>query len=205
MFSMIVAGNASDVMWGDGNWIFLDIGFSGAANARGKTCGLLVGEGEPQLVSFSAAAQTIIKTIAASQSTLNLVIEAPLSVSFRNGNPTARSIEKAKGETHRVWYVGAGCAVMVASIYLIRQIVDAKPPVTIRLFEGFISYKDRSAKSDHKRDTLLLREVIKRNDKHSDCIVPADKLKLHHDDMLSNAFHVIGLDCGVPAVIKRSA
>jgi hypothetical protein len=205
MFSMIVAGKASQVMWGDGNWIFLDIGFSGAANARGKTCGLLVGEGEPQLVTFFTAAQAIIKTLATSHSTVNLVVEAPLSVSFRNGNPTGRSIEKAKGETHRLWYVGAGCAVMVASMYLIRQIADARPPVTIRLFEGFISYKNRSTKSDHKRDTLLLREVVKSSDKYSDCIIPVDKLNLHHDDMLSSAFHVIGLDCGVPAVIKRSA
>lgn len=191
-------------MWGDGNWIFLDIGFSGAANARGKTCGMLIGGDEPQLVSFAAAAQTIVKTIAASRSTINLVIEAPLSVCFRNGNPTGRSIEKEKGKS-RVWYVGAGCAVMVASMYLIRQIADAKPPVTIRLFEGFISYKDRSAKSDHKRDTLLLREVVKHNDRHSDCIIQADKLKLQHHDVLSSAFQVIGIDCDVPTVIKRSA
>jgi hypothetical protein len=90
-------------------------------------------------------------------------------------------------------------------MYLIRQIADTKPPVTIRLFEGFISYKDRSTKSDHKRDTILLREVVKSHDKHSGCIIGAEKLKLCHDDMLTSAFRVIGLDCGVPAVIKRSA
>ena len=201
---MIVSGNVSEVTWGDGNWIFLDIGFSGAANARGKTCGLLVGDGEPELANFSASVQKIITTIRASRSTINLVIEAPLSVCFRDGNPTGRSIEKVKGEAQRLWYFGAGCAVMVASMYLIRQIVDAKPRVTIRLFEGFVSYKKRSKKSDHKRDTKLLREVVINPEKYSDCIIGKDKLTLH-DDMLSSAFRVIGLDVGAPAVIKRSA
>jgi hypothetical protein len=205
MCSMIVAGNASEIRWAEGNWIFLDIGFSGAANGRGKTCGLLVGEGEPQLVAFSAATETIVETITASRSSINLVIEAPLSVCFRNGNPTSRSIERQAGKTPRVWYVGAGCAVMVASMYLIRQIADAKPPVTVRLFEGFISYKDRSAKSDHKRDTLLLREVVQNRDRYSDSIIAAETLKLHHDDVLLSAFSVIGLDCAVPTVIRRSA
>ena len=195
MFSMIVAGKKCEVMWGEGNWIFLDIGFSGAANARGKTSGLLFGEDEPQLVNFSEAAQKIVTKIKDLHSTINLVIEAPLSVCFRNGNPTGRLIEKAKGKTHRVWYVGAGCAVMVASMYLIRKIADAKPPITIRLFEGFISYK--SEKSDHKRDTMLMREVVKTPEKGR--II--DKLNLREDDIPSSAFHVIGLDCGVPAVI----
>jgi hypothetical protein len=90
-------------------------------------------------------------------------------------------------------------------LYLVRQIADAKPAVAVRLLEGFISYKDRSAKSDHKRDTLLLREVVKGSDAHIDCIIPVDKLRLRHDDVLSSAFDVIGLDCGVPVVIKRSA
>jgi hypothetical protein len=201
MCSMIIAGNASEIIWGEGNWIFLDIGFSG----RRKTCGLLVGGGEPQLATFSAATQMIVKTIAASRSTINMVIEAPLSICFRNGNPTGRSIEKQTGSATRFWYVGAGCAVMVASMYLIRQISDAKPFVPVRLFEGFISYKDRSAKSDDRRDTLLLREVVQNHDKFSECIIGADNLKLNRDDVLWSAFGVIGLDCGVPTVIRRSA
>jgi hypothetical protein len=34
---MIEAGKPGQILWGDGNWIFLDIGFSGASGARGKT------------------------------------------------------------------------------------------------------------------------------------------------------------------------
>jgi hypothetical protein len=34
---MIVPGTVSEIMWDEGNWIFLDIGFSGALNARGRT------------------------------------------------------------------------------------------------------------------------------------------------------------------------
>jgi len=197
---MIIAGNVSEIVWGDGNWIFLDVGFSSA----GKTCGVLVGEGEPQLETFSAATQRIVETIAASNSTMNIVIEAPLSVCFRNGNPTGRSIERQKGETHRLWYVGSGCAVMVASMYLIRQISDAKPSVPVRLFEGFVSYKARSAKSDHRRDTQLLREVVRDRDRFPNCIIAADNLTLDPDDVLRSAFSVIGLDCGAPTVIWRS-
>lgn len=50
----------------------------------------------------------------------------------------------------------------------------------------------------------MLREVVQDRDKFSDCIIAADNLKLNHDDELGSAFTVIGLDCGVPPVIRRS-
>jgi hypothetical protein len=40
---MIEAGTAQQIAWGDGNWVFLDIGFSGTK----RTCGLAIGDGEP--------------------------------------------------------------------------------------------------------------------------------------------------------------
>jgi hypothetical protein len=201
---MIEAGNESQIEWSNGNWIFLDMGFSGASGTRGRTCGLLIGDAEPKCIEFAGASQEIVERIEASHSPVNLVIEAPLSVCFSpSGNPTGRSIEKMPGETDRLWYVGAGCAVMVASMYLVRKINDARPTATVRLYEGFVSYKARSIKSDHGLDTRLLREVVKNHRDFRQCIVPADELKAHPDDVLSSAFRVIGLDCGVPVVIRR--
>ena len=118
MKSKINAGDRSQIQWGDGNWVFLDIGFSN----RGQTCGLLFGDGLPRSVQFTQAGQMIVEQIRQSKSTINLVIEAPLSVCFDSiGNPTGRKIEK-EAEKSRYWYTGAGCAVMVAAMYLIRDI-----------------------------------------------------------------------------------
>lgn len=204
MCPMIEAGNETQIEWGDGNWIFLDMGFSGARGARARTCGLLIGDADAKRVTFAEAEKQIVGKITGSRSTLNLVIEAPLSVCFSaSGNPTGRSIEKKAGETHRLWYVGAGCAVMVATMYLIRRINEAAPTATVRLFEAFISYKERSAKSDHCRETMMLRDVVKDPRKFSECIISAKSLKASCDDEISSAFRVIGINCGVPAVIRR--
>jgi hypothetical protein len=98
--------------------------------------------------------------------------------------------------------LGLGCAVMVAAMYLIRQLVDARPASRVRLFEGFVSYKDRAIGMDHRADVLLLREVVKDPERFSDCIISADNLRRAGDKIVS-AFKVCGMDCGVPPVIKR--
>jgi hypothetical protein len=196
---MIQAGEKSQVQWVDDNWIFLDIGFSSAKS----TCGLLFGnEHHPSKLQFGEAQKRIITKIKDSKSLVNLVIEAPLSVCFAvSGNPTGRWIEK-EDEKCRYWYVGAGCAVMVAATYLVRKICDAKPAVPIRLFEGFVSYKNRDTKSDHAYDVKLLREVVQEHEAFASCIFSADQLKQKPDDELVSAFEIIGLKCGIPAVIK---
>lgn len=145
----------------------------------------------------------MVEKIKSSNVEVNLVIEAPLSVCFSaNGNPKGRSIERENKRT-RYWYVGLGCAVMVASMYIVRAIADAEPSVPVRLFEGFVSYKKRGIKSDHALDVRLLREVVKDPIAFSECIVPADKLRTDRDDELLSAFDVIGLECGIPTVIQR--
>jgi hypothetical protein len=35
---------------------------------------------------------------------------------------------------------------MVAAMYLVRGLMDATPASPVRLFEGFVSYKERGAK-----------------------------------------------------------
>jgi hypothetical protein len=193
---MFEAGTHRQIEWADGNWIFLDIGFSGSQ----KTCGLAIGDTEPCCVDFAEGKRRIIEHLAAARSRTNLMIEAPLSVSFRNGLPAPRSVDRRDGK-NRFWYVGPGCGVMVASMYLIRAIQVAGPPTGVRLFEAFVSYKQAGVKSDHKGEAGLLRKAIRDSKSRSIQIVPAEQLKEREDDELMSAFRVIGMDCGVPAVI----
>ena len=154
---MIHAGKVSDIRWSDGTWLILDIGFS---NTK-KSCGLLLGDSEPESLQFGEAIYSVVN-IAKRETLLNLVIEAPLSVAFNKfGNPKARSIDK-KDKQSRPWYVGPGCAVLVAAMYLLRKLCDSCPSAEVRLFEGFVSFKSREARSSHSDDVKCLRDAIKK-------------------------------------------
>lgn len=194
---MIRAGDPSEACQKSGEWVFVDLGFSKAA----KSCGLLIGNGEPKEVSFSQLKAEVLEIIAADEKPLNLLIEAPLSVAFNvNGNPTGRSVERRKSET-RYWYVGLGCSVLVAATYLLRAIHDFSPKREIRLFEGLASFKPKGVPSSHSNDVLKLREVVWRKSE-SGRIVSLDNLKASDNDHLQSAFLVAGMDFGVPPVVE---
>jgi hypothetical protein len=125
-----------------------------------------------------------------------------ISVSFRNGRPAPRSIERRDGK-NRFWYIGPGCAVMVAAMYLMKAIGAAAPPNGVRLFEALISYKASGVKSDHMREAELLRDAVRDPKRQPVQIVSADHLREQNNDKLVSAFDVIGLDCGLPAVVVR--
>ena len=194
----IEPGSKSQIGWGDGHWIFLDIGFANQA----RTCGLLFGDATPEVVQFGEATCQIVSRIKNWKQT-NLVIEAPLSVCFDlKGNPKGRLIEQREGDkTSRYWYIGPGCVVMVAAMYLVRLIFDAESDGRVHLFEGFVSFKDRSVRSDHKQDVCALRKVVRDPAEFSDSIYSPEQLNDSNDSLYS-AFRVAGLDCGVPVVIK---
>ncbi|MDH4241392.1 MAG: hypothetical protein OEW48_17680 [Phycisphaerae bacterium] len=197
---MIYAGKVNDISWAKGIWLILDIGFSN----NKKTCGIVLGDNKADKLKFNDAIDEVVR-IATEKPLLNLVIEAPLSVAFdRLGNPKARSIEK-KGVENRLWYVGPGCAVLVAAMYLMRKLYDSRPAADIKLFEGFVSYKSKAARSSHLGDVELLRKAIKsrRTLKHH-VIKPGD-LKIDRDDNIRSAFEVMNMkdiDPGIPPVIK---
>ncbi len=194
---MIHAGTVADIAWSSGTWVFLDIGFS----KRKKSCGLLVHDAEPDEFQFCKARDLILDLVAKATSSVNLTIEAPLSVAFdKSGNPNGRSIERQGGKT-RYWYNGLGCAVMVAAMYLVRAIHECCPKQDVRLFEGFVSYKDPNLESDHLRDVRLMRKVAKDPVAHADSIIHPGSLNIAGDQLVS-AFCVAGIDCGVPPVIK---
>src|SRR5262245_48520950 len=192
---MIQAGKTDEIVWGEGNWLFLDIGFAHDA----KSCGLLIGEGEPDCVQFSIAKDKIVSVAEHASSSVNLVIEAPLSVCFTPaGNPSGRTVERNGSQT-RYWYNGLGCAVMVVAMYLIRELHGARLKHVVRLFEGFVSYKDRTIPTNHRMDVWLLRQVVQNPQRFSSCIVAPEQLKQEPTDQIMSAFCVAGIDCGVPA------
>jgi hypothetical protein len=104
--SMIEAGEPQQITWGDGIWIFLDIGFSGASGAPGKTCGLTIGHSEPACLTFDQAKLRVIQYVTNASSAVNLMVEAPLSVCFTppSGNPIRRSIERRDGQAAALAY-----------------------------------------------------------------------------------------------------
>jgi hypothetical protein len=195
---MIVAGRKSDVYWGAGNWLFLDIGFAN----NGRTCGVLFNEEKTTCMRYGEARTAIVERIRKQSGSINLLIEAPLSICFDpRKNPKGGTVER-EGNISRYWYVGAGCVVMTAAMYLIRDIHEAikdLPNTEVRLFEGFVSFKQSS--TNHETDVIDLREMVRNAAKNQDSIYGPDRLKLAEDDEICSAFRVAGLDFGVPAVI----
>jgi len=194
-------GTANEATRESGDWIFIDVGFAN----QSKTCGVLIGEGQPTNCTFSALKQKLSEICTKDQGSLNLVLEAPLSVAFgSSGNPTSRSIEKRNGKT-RYWYVGLGCSVLVATTYLLRFIYDQEPTRNIRLFEGFVSFKRSKATSSHSDDVEILRTIAWHQDPKLGRIIGPNELPTKAGDRVESAFLVSGMDFGVPAIIMAES
>ena len=120
----IRAGTVDEINWKDGSWVFVDLGF---AQAKNKSCAVLVGGDKPKVVCFGKACKLVLEHIKMTHDApVNLVLEAPLSVAFDcAGNPKGRSIEKRKGKQPKYWYLQAGIVVMVAAQYMISRIKPA--------------------------------------------------------------------------------
>lgn len=192
----IVPGVRSQARRDSGQWVFVDIGFSG----HSKTCGIAIGDSQPRDVHYSDLASSIARELEAGASPLNLLIEAPLSVAFNAaGNPTGRRIEKKNGQT-RYWYVGAGAAVLLATTHFLRCLYDMRLSTEIRLFEGFASFKAKGSRSSHADDVSSLRSVAW-GESQKGTIVEEGRLKMRDDDILVSAFAVSGMDFGIPAVV----
>lgn len=189
----IYAGKTSQIKWNSDRWVYLDIGFSGSK----KTCGIAFDDGDPKTIYFGEVYDAIVKFVKECDKPVNLVIEAPLSVAFdQNANPKGRCFEKREKKT-RYWYVGAGCSTMVAAIYLVSRLAEAKIKAEIRLFEGFVSFKKKTNNSQgnsHTEDVKKLREAVKQ--KKKECFKDMTKCAGY-----KSSFKVLGLDFGVPPVI----
>lgn len=197
----IRAGRVSEVRRDSGEWLFLDLGFA----RRAASCGFLHGDGTAEALTFATAQERVTRAAEVAAGPLNVVLEAPLSVAFtKDGNPTGRSIEK-RPEGTRFWYVGLGCAVLVAATYLLRAIASAEVRREIRLFEGFVSFKPKTARSSHIDDVIHLRDIVWHPENYPGAITPPEKLALNATDVVSSMFAVLGLDLGIPPVIAVMA
>jgi len=198
--TMICSGEVEDISWQNGPWLILDIGFSN----KERSCGIVLGDEEARCLTFGDTIDEVSR-VANSLPRLNLVIEAPLSVAFdKSGNPKSRSMEKEGGK-NRLWYAGPGCAMLVASMYLMNRLHDSHPSGDVRLFEGFVSYKSKDAKSHHSRDVELLREAIKATGPECKYVIKPKDIKTDYDDTIKSAFEIMRLanvGLGVPPIIK---
>ena len=165
---------------------------------------MIVGTDDAKKLSFGDLVKDLTGLARSKPDPLNIVIEAPLSVAFTaQGNPCDRLFEK-QGPNTRYWYVGPGCAVLVATMHLLRALESAHPTREIRLFEGFVSFKDKARKSDHASDVDALRDIVWYPDKHREKILPPDQLA-RPTGTISSAFEVMGLDYGIPPVLVAGA
>ena len=192
----IRAAHVSEANRSSGDWLFVDMGFS----EKTRSCGFLDGENMPVRLTFADLVSRLVSVVKTSGPCLNLVIEAPLSVAFDlSGNPVGRTIERRNGQS-RCWYFGLGCAVLVASTYLLRNLHSSVPKREIRLFEGFVSFKKKGARSNHCLDVVALRDVAF-GVTGAGRIVPPELLAANPDHAVVSAFRVSGMDCGVPPVL----
>lgn len=202
----IRAGSFDDVKALSNDWVIVDIGFS----SKSETCALWrpnsSNEQTPLTCTFDKLVEELqIIASEGGKKPLHLLIEAPLSVFFNEKhNPVHRSFEKRsvigedgkKTTTTRYWYSGLGCCVMVAATYLMRALHDGKPTRDIVLFEGFVSFKHKGKKSDHKEDVKKLWRAVQ--------TIGAEKSRIKRTpggEKWISAFAVAGMDFGAPPVI----
>ena len=197
MVMHIRAGNYSKIDKRNGEWLFIDLGFG----EKAISCGVLKGEGQPKVVSFGKLVK-LAKWEAQQNapSPLNLVLEAPLSVTFnKDGNPTPRACDRKNGEA-RDWYRYAAPSMILAAGYLLRALANCGIQREVRLYEGFVSFKTSDTKTNHIEDVKALKDVVW-NQKKDRTFAPA-QLKRCESDHLESAFGFVGMDFGIPPVIR---
>lgn len=193
----IRAATVGEVTRQSGRWAFVDLGFA----EKSKSCGLALDDEQPVEVRFSDLCTKLRQEIQGGVGTVNLLLEAPLSVTFDEaGNPTGRAVEK-RGLTTRYWYVGLGCSVLVAATYLLRSLLPVAAHREVRLIEGLASFKPKGEGSSHAGDVAALRDVAWGLNPQLGRVVGPSELVRHDAHRLESAFAVAGMDFGIPPVV----
>ena len=200
----IRAGTMKELTDPTGDWCFVDIGFAGKA----KSCGYLLATfghdtiDKPFKMTYGELGDTLCSLVVQSGPPLHLVLEAPISSAFTpQNNPVGRSIEKAGSKT-RYWYVGLGCSVLVSSLYLIKRLAELDRNRELRIFEGFVSFKDRNQQSDHIQDVRAMKRVVwSRGADGGDFCEPI-ALSSANGSMVRSTMELLGLDATPPPIIR---
>ncbi len=139
----------------------VDLGFGATAS-----CGLAIrrnGTVQCDALSFGACVNRLARLLE-SGVVHTLIVEAPLSGLFAaNGDPTWwQPFERQQTEAgfdRRYWYTQPGSTVCLAAVAFFRHIGERvrATPVTIAVYEGFISSK--SGKKSHCQDASRLIEA----------------------------------------------
>ena len=162
MTSKISAGSVNDIQMGSGQWMIVDIGFS----TRESSCGVWTSTEGSDAVPFNVTfgelkGKVIQEAEKAYPSHLNLLLEAPLSVAFKeDGNPTRRLCDQINKKKYRDFYVNAGATTLIAADHLLRALHCSQRPGDVRLFKGFVSFKPKGTKSSHIKDVLKLKTIV---------------------------------------------
>lgn len=205
MASQIRAGSVWEICKDSGEWMIVDLGFS----ATKPSCGIWTEANCTRVVEFGQLVKRVIEEAQKADSRpLNLLLEAPLSVAFnKRCNPTRRRCENSKDGKYRLWYVNAGAATLIAADHLLRKLNGCQIQREVRLFEGFVSFKNPNAQAktrnervqEHICDVLKLKNAVW--DPTQACIFAPENLKHQDGDTIQSAFAFLCKDL-VPPVIR---
>jgi len=139
----------------------VDLGFSNSSKSTGLAYKLPGSAIRQQNVRFGACL-TLLAELLLGHSRAVLILEAPLSGLFsENGNPVARGEferRSLQSKTGRHWYLGAGAATCLASVFFLRKLESSLKAsgrkCEVILYEGFLTFKAK--RTDHARDARLL-------------------------------------------------
>ena len=173
MIPGIVAGEREQIRSDSGDWFIVDIGM----RLTGASCGVWYGPGTLKTATFKRLKELVIEQVRlCPEPPLNLLIEAPLSVVWKQGgnrelggNPGHRACDSYPGYKDRHWHYNAGASTLVAAQFLLRTLFECQTRQrVVRLFEGHVSFKSDEEKSrakekpsdSHKRDALAMKHAV---------------------------------------------
>ena len=197
----IRAGSQVEINTLEGDWLFIDLGFHGTEATSGVLKILNPGAQEALQGNFTfgdtvdVTTQTIHERV---RTPLNLVLEAPLSMTFGNaGNPITRACDIGNGLA-RPWTAGAAPIVTVSAISLLTKLRDAGIEREVRLFEGFVSGRPDL---DHVGVCRLLRDAVWQLTERQ--IFVGDEIKQNANDEFLTILWILGMGpIAVPPVIR---
>jgi hypothetical protein len=186
---IIEAGDAVSFSRNPADWVFWDMSFS-----KSSSSGLILPNGEEVTTTWSHACDLVIQHLSTRNSDINIIIEAPLSFSFKNGSPIRRAFEPTNYE----WYRNAGAGLAWGAALVLLDVAKTSKSKVL-LYEAFITNANKSrtnTRSDnHLRDARLMCRHIT-----DEVTVLRTELNLK-DTMIESSTKRLGLDFGCPPVL----